>query len=140
MYRMHGIILRTGERISNIRDYLGVERIVCYDPAVKEHMELPDERFDGVISTDVLEHCPAEDVPWIIEELFAMTRKFVFANIACYPANRKLPNGENAHCTIRPSTWWDEIIAPIAARYPHVIYQFELSKSYEMTPAAKTNA
>lgn len=131
VYRMRDIKLRTGERISTVRDYLGIGRIVCYDPAVKELMELPKERFDGVVSTDVLEHCPQEDIPWIIEELFALARKFVFANIACYPASKKLPNGENAHCTIRPSAWWNEIITPIAARYPDVVNRFEISTSFQ---------
>lgn len=140
VYRMLNIKLKTGEQISNVRDYLGIERIVCYDPAVKEHMKLPNERFDGVVSSDVLEHCPEEDIPWIIEEMFAMARKFVFANIACYPANKKLPNGENAHCTIRPSAWWNEIIAPIAVRYPDVVHQFEISESYLKKPAAKSKA
>ena len=93
-------------------------------------MQLPEEKFDRVISTDVLEHCPEEDISWIIDEMFAKTHKFLFANIACYPAAKKLPNGENAHCTIRPATWWGEIIRPIASRYPHVLYQFEISKSY----------
>jgi hypothetical protein len=65
---------------------------------------LPEGRFDGVVCTDVLEHCPEEDLPWIVGELFGYARLFVFANVACYPAAKKLPNGENAHCTIRRSS------------------------------------
>jgi hypothetical protein len=58
-------------------------------------------------------------------------RKFVFANIASYPAAKILPNGENAHCTIRPVEWWSQIIAPIAARHPGLVTRFEVSKGYE---------
>jgi hypothetical protein len=130
LYRRNGITLPSGERISTVRGYLGVKRIACYDPGVEEHCELPARQFDGVISTDVLEHCPEDDIPWIIEELFSKARKFVFANIACYPAAKKLPSGENAHCTIRPAEWWGEVIKPIASRFPKMLYQFEISKSY----------
>ena len=131
LYRMTNIKLRTGETIANIASYLGVKRIVCYDPGVEEHSSIPSEQFDGVISTDVLEHCPEQDLPWIVEEMFAMARKFVFANIACFPASKKLPNGENAHCTIRPPAWWQTIIAPIEARYPAVTAKFQISTAYD---------
>jgi hypothetical protein len=130
LYRMSDIAINSGQRISTVRDYLGVARIVCFDPAVQEHGILPVDTFDGVISTDVLEHCPEEDMPWIIDEIFSRARKFVFANIASYPAAKILPNGENAHCTIQPSAWWGQIIHPVAARYPHIHYQFDISDSY----------
>lgn len=55
-----------------------------------------------MICTDVLEHCPEEDIPWIVDELFAFARKFVYANIACFPARKQLPSGGNAHCTVKP--------------------------------------
>jgi hypothetical protein len=129
-YRATGITLRNGERIADIRSYLGVERIVCYDPGVREHATMPDEKFDGVVSTDVLEHCPEQDVAWILEEMFAAASKFLFANIASYPAAKTLPNGENAHCTVRPPEWWNEIILPIAEKYPHVVCKIDISKSY----------
>ena len=129
LYRMDNIKLRSGEIIANIASYLRVKRIVCYDPGVDECSALPSEQFDGVISTDVLEHCPEQDLPWIVEEMFAMARKFVFANIACFPASKKLPNGENAHCTIRPPAWWQTIIAPIGARYPTVTAKFQIAEA-----------
>jgi hypothetical protein len=54
-----------------------------------------------VISTDVLEHCPGKvNVPWIVDEMFGYATRFVFANVAVIPAGKRLPNGENAHCTI----------------------------------------
>ncbi len=93
----------------NIQAYWGVERIQCYDPGFAPFSRLPEERFDGVISTDVLEHCSEADLPWIVEELFSLARHFVFASVACHPAKKRLPNGENAHCTVRPPEFWDEM-------------------------------
>jgi 2-polyprenyl-3-methyl-5-hydroxy-6-metoxy-1,4-benzoquinol methylase len=130
-YRAQNLKLRSGEIIASVKSYLGVERIACYDPGVAEFQTFPEGKFDGVISTDVLEHCPEPDLPWILEEMFGAARLFVFANIASYPAGKTLPNGENAHCTVRPQEWWNEVIAPIAARHPGVFARFEVSRGYE---------
>lgn len=107
----------------SIQAYWSVDEIVCYDPAYPPYSELPRGAFDGVISTDVLEHCPEEDIPWILDEIFSYARKFVFANVACYPAKKRLPTGENAHCTIRPLKWWEDQIRAIAQKHPGVNYE-----------------
>jgi hypothetical protein len=105
---------------SSIQDYWAVDSIHCYDPNYGPYSALPTDKFDGVICTDVLEHCPEPDLPWILDEIFGYATKFVFANAACYPAKKRLANGENAHCTIRPPEWWIELIRKIAADYPHL--------------------
>ena len=97
------------EEWNDVQAYWGVERIQCYDPAYEPFSRLPEERFDGVVCTDVLEHCPEPDLPWIVEELFAHAVKFVFASVACHPAVKRLPNGENAHCTVRPPAFWEAL-------------------------------
>lgn len=96
---------------SSIQEYWGVERIQCYDPGYEPFSRLPEEPFDGVIATDVLEHCPEADLPWIVAEIFSMARKFVFASVACHPAVKRLPNGENAHCTVRPPAFWEKLFS-----------------------------
>jgi hypothetical protein len=79
----------------DIRSYWGVKEIRCFDPAYGPFAELPGGTFDGVICTDVLEHCAEEDVAWILDELFAFARK-------------SLPSGGNAHCTVKPQKWWQQ--------------------------------
>ena len=110
---------------AGIPAWWGVE-VRCYDPAYPKFAELPTGRFDGVISTDVLEHCPEEDMPWILGELFGYANRFVFANVACFPARKHLPNGQNAHCTIRPLKWWRQLLSEIARPRPEVLYEFRL--------------
>ena len=44
--------------------------ITCYDPGYEPHSRLPQGKFDGVLCTDVLEHCPQDDLEWIVGELF----------------------------------------------------------------------
>jgi hypothetical protein len=107
-------------------DYWGVDEVTCFDPAYLPYSEMPTGKFDGVICTDVLEHCPEEDVGWIVDELFSFATKFVFATIACYPANKRLPNGENAHCTVRPAPWWEEILRGVAARRPGIVWEAQV--------------
>ena len=77
-----------------------------YDPAVLEYEKLPDGPFHGVYSTDVMEHIPEEQLPEAIDQIFSRAERFVYLGIATAPAKAILSNGENAHCTIQPISWW----------------------------------
>lgn len=123
-YDLRGIKADDGQVYESIQDYWDVDFIRCYDPSFTPFSKLPAGKFDGVISTDVLEHCPEEDLPWIIGEIFSYAEKFVFANVACYPAKKRLPTGENAHCTIQPPEWWQALIRRVAAEHPGVAWEF----------------
>ena len=107
-------------------DYWDIDEVRCYDPSYDRYSALPEGQFDGVISTDVLEHCIEDDIPWIVEEMFSYATRFVYAAIACYPAMAMLPTGENAHTTVRPPEWWDAIFAAANARHPSVIRQISI--------------
>ena len=100
---------------TTLQQHWGLDEIALYDPAYPSHDTLPSGTFDGVICTDVLEHVPQDDVAWVLGEIFGYARKFVYLNVACYPAKKILPNGENAHCTIQPQEWWLARIAEITA-------------------------
>lgn len=113
----------SGREWPGILEFWGIDEVVCYDPCYRPYSKLPEGTFDGVISTDVLEHCPEEDLPWIIDEIFGFAECFVFANVACYPAEKRLPNGENAHCTIKPVEWWREVIEAAARRKPGIVWE-----------------
>ena len=54
----------------NIQEYWGIEDVFLYDPAVEKYSLEPVEKVDGVISTDVIEHIPEEDVIVFIDNLF----------------------------------------------------------------------
>lgn len=106
-----------------VLDFWDVDEVHCYDPAYEPNSKLPDSKFDGVICTDVLEHCPEEDLPWIIDEIFSLANRFVYANVACFPAIKSLPNGENAHCTQQEPEWWRDLFRTVVPRYPDIVWQ-----------------
>ena len=103
-YRL-GRIAISGREFPSVEEYLGVSSVACFDPGAGDALDASLD-FDAVVAIDVLEHCDQLDLPWIVGQLFAKARVAVFANIANYPASKKLPNGENAHCTQRPAEWW----------------------------------
>lgn len=126
-YRQKDIELAHGETAPSLQDYWKVESIRCYDPGFEPFSQLPTEQSDGVICIDVLEHITEPDLPWILDEIFGFARYFVFASIACYPAKKSLPNGQNAHCTVRSPDWWTGLIHAVAMRHTDVSYRFDLS-------------
>lgn len=129
--------LPDGTRFHSIPEYWGIEALYCYDPGHEPFNTLPSGKYDGVICTDVLEHCAEDDLPWIVGELFVHARHFLYANVACYPAMAHLNDGQNAHCTIRDRVWWESLVRPIAHAHPHVRYQFVLDEPVR-TPDKRT--
>jgi hypothetical protein len=120
-YRPTHVTTTDGLVFNSIPEFWGVT-VRCYDPAYQPFSTYPAEQFDAVISTDVLEHCPEDDVAWIIDEMFSLARHFVYANIACYPAKKHLPNGENAHSTIKPPEWWESFFIAASRNHGNVPY------------------
>lgn len=76
-----------------------------YDPAIPEICVLPIKSADFLINTDVLEHIHENEIDIILSDIFSISNKCYF-NISTRLAKRILPNGENAHVTVRPAEWW----------------------------------
>ena len=110
-YRPHKIVVDGRQVAEGIAEYWDVDEVRCFEPGYAPHSARPEGMFDGVVSTDVLEHCPHEDLDWILAEIFGYARRFVYLNVACYPARKSLPNGENAHATVRPPDWWRDKVS-----------------------------
>ena len=111
-----------GQKFPDIKTFWNVASIECFDPGHQPFAKLPKGKFDGVVTTDVLEHCPKEDLPWIIAEIFGFATEFVYATVACYPAHKILPNGENSHCTVETPEWWKKIFDTCVRQFPGLRY------------------
>jgi len=81
-------------------------KVHCYDPYVKEYENLPNENFDGVICTDVLEHIEEDYIDSIFKEIKLRANKFIFLGICTRLAKKKFSDGTNVHLTVRSIDWW----------------------------------
>jgi hypothetical protein len=79
-----------------------------FDPAIPAHATIPSEALEGVdllFCVHVLEHL---DEPEIREALaqFQVLAKESYIEVPLRAARLILPNGENAHTTVKPRSWW----------------------------------
>lgn len=119
-YRLH--VAAQGQVYGSLCEYWDVDEVTCYEPGQASTSQAPNHADDLVVCTDVLEHIPELDLPWVINEIFSHARNAVFCSIAAYPAFARLPDGENAHVTIRPPAWWHGLLQSTAVLYPKVRY------------------
>lgn len=80
-------------------------------------------RFDGLFSTDMLEHIEKQDLPMILTDMVTFLSPedrptFAFFSVSCIPADKVLPDGRNAHVTMEPPKWWIPILTEIFNRAP----------------------
>lgn len=118
----------------SLADFTGIEAYRVFEPA-----RARDERgpADAVACFDVMEHVFIADVPYVLADIFAAAGRLVVFNIACYPANARLPNGENAHCTLRSPDWWRGAVDMAAAARPEVVVALYLSTDYGRVASAR---
>ena len=97
--------------------YFQLEGVRHYEPARNI-----DQRgiVDCVISFDVLEHIYISDIPAVLRDMFSYAKKLVVLNVACYDADALLPNGENAHITVRHPLWWKGMVDSVTVDFPDV--------------------
>ena len=111
----------------SFRDYVGLKKIYQFEPA----RDLKKKgKFDMVLSFDVLEHIFIADLPWVINDIFSKANKCVLINVACYEAAALLPNGENAHITLRHPLWWLGQIECISTLHKNVAWGLFTSQNY----------
>lgn len=107
-----------------------------YDPAIKEFSVIPNNHYDMIINTDVLEHIPKSDIADVVNHIKSLSNN-VFFCLHHGKAWTILPNGENAHITIEPKEWYHnlmrnyfDIIIPLNARNPinSIVITFNINK------------
>lgn len=104
----------TSELWSMIKD-CGVPLVHRYDPGIPSLSERPAPA-DLLVNVDVLEHIPEHDLDRVISDMASLASRAVII-VDHHKAKTILPDGSNAHATIRPADWWHE---RLAKHYPHV--------------------
>lgn len=84
----------------------GVE-LARYDPAIPDYSTKPTGTYDLLINVDVLEHIEEEDLDTVLAEMAGLARNAIIV-IDMAPAKLILPDGRNAHVTLKPASWWRE--------------------------------
>jgi len=106
-----------------------------YDPAIPEYDTLPIEKADLVINTDVLEHIPEGTLPSVVAQIASISEN-VFFILHHALAGNVLPNGENAHCTVKPPQWYYELFCKhFQSPYPLPGRSHELSAVITFSPS-----
>lgn len=116
------------------KDFFELSNVYLYEPARNIDQR---RKAEAVVCFDVLEHIFISDVPYVIRELFSLCEKLLIVNVACYPARALLPNGENAHITVRSPMWWKGIFDCIAVEFPNIHFQLLCSTDYQNVKAFK---
>jgi hypothetical protein len=79
--------------------------LLRYDPAIPQWSIKPGTPVDLLISIDVLEHIEENDLDAVLADMAGSCRDALII-IDTKPASTLLPDGRNAHVTLRPRAWW----------------------------------
>jgi hypothetical protein len=94
--------------------------VTCHDSIQQTFEVAATKKFDAVISADVLQHVPDEDMGWVLDEMFKVAKHFVYAAVSSASATHALPNGMPAPCTVQPLEWWKGQFELASKRCPGV--------------------
>lgn len=99
-------VLDYGAGGGSLRRFLsGAADVREYDPAVPGKDVLP-EPADIVACIDVLEHIEPDRLQEVLQHIYDLTKSMAFFVIATRPAEKRLPDGRNAHLIIDNAPWW----------------------------------
>lgn len=105
MERRCASILDYGCGKGTLADALPQLRITNYDPALPEFSKAPGPH-ELVVCTDVAEHVEPEYLEAWLDELARLTTKYLYLTVATRKAQKTLPDGRNAHLTVKDFRWW----------------------------------
>ena len=79
-----------------------------YDPAIAGKENIPQKHYAMIITTDVLEHLYEDEIQTICNDFLSLSPSTMFHAICTRPASNLLPDGSNAHKTVKPIEWWED--------------------------------
>ena len=116
------------ERNLSAKEFFNLKNINLYEPSLDIDSR---KKSDCVICFDVLEHIFIGDVKNVLTDIFEHANKLVILQIACYSAAAKLPNGENAHITLRHPLWWKGMLDSFSIDYKDISIVLLCSEKYK---------
>lgn len=86
-----------------------------FEPAIPEISNIPLPHYDLILNTDVLEHLDEDEIVSVLADIRSHCNDALFL-IDTREAKTILPNGENAHATVKPAEWW---LTPVREFFPN---------------------
>lgn len=82
--------------------------VISHDPYVEKYADDPwGKQFDVFFSSDVFEHLPLETLLQLVRRICKHKPiAIVYIALSTRHANKIMPNGLNAHLTVRSAQWW----------------------------------
>ena len=84
-----------------------------YDPAIESKNIIPKTQYELIITTDVLEHLYEDEINMFFKDILTLNPYYMFHAICTRKADNNLPDGTNAHKTIKPRARWIQKISSI---------------------------
>ncbi len=112
--------------VDDIASRRGGPAVTHYDPLFPPPSGPPAGAFDGVVCSEGLDYLPGEDVPWVVDEMFARARRFVHVTVATHSRTTTLADGTSLHSWPREPSWWHAHFEAAARHYPGVHWELVL--------------
>jgi hypothetical protein len=90
-------------------------RTARYDPAVPEHSNRPDGKFDLIVNVDALQHAAEDELGTMIADMAAFAKHAIIIIDADAPP--VIPGAGEAPATLRDQDWWAE---RLGAHFPYL--------------------
>src|ERR1043166_1955822 len=82
-----------------------------------------------VVSTEVVDYLPDEDVPWVLDELFRSARRKLAVTVTTGTRTSLLCHGISVSHRPRPDSWWVEQLEAASCRHPERHWQLTVHTS-----------
>ncbi len=90
--------------------------VVHHDFAMAQG-RLPDERFDAVVATGIVERIPGGDVNWVLRSLFQAAERTLILRLTV-----------SAETGVGSASWWRRRVDEVAAHYPGVSWELDAAR------------
>ncbi len=103
--------------IAQLRETTESRTLLEYQPYQAE----PGEVYDAVVCRWGLESIPEDDLPWVLDEIFSSSRRFVCATVDC-ETDQSQSRPTSASLATEPSRW-PRYFEAASERYPRVHWE-----------------
>ena len=88
------------------------------------------ETFEGIVLSADLSLWPKQDLPWILDELFARAGRFIVGTVHVPEAARG-SRGSRRLAMMKAAEWWNWALGAASAHHPEVCWRFALASGLD---------